>query len=177
MLMRKSLSRLRLALLCALATPCLVLAGPRLAVFELRDEAALGASDAAYLTDRVRAHARQELPPGMIILTRESLLELIPKNIRLEDCSEAACDLEAGRKLGVDYVVSGELLHFSGELRLSLKASRQRSRPGSKRRAANCLPRCARTSSRLLRRRSPSRRSGSRLRWYRPLPSLCARSR
>lgn len=113
---------LLLALACAGAAPCRAAPAPRLAVFELRDEAALGASDAAYLTDRVRAHARQELPPGMIILTRESLFELIPKNVRLEDCGDAACDLEAGRKLGVDYIVSGELLRFAGELRLNLKA-------------------------------------------------------
>lgn len=102
--------------------PCRAAPAPRLAVFELRDEAGLGPSDAAYLTDRVRAHARQELPPGMIILTRESLFALIPRNVRLEDCSETACDLEAGRKLGVDYIVSGELLRFAGELRLNLKA-------------------------------------------------------
>ncbi len=91
-------------------------------MFELRAESGIAASDAAYLTDRVRAHARQDLPPGMIILTRESLFELIPKNVKLEDCSDASCDVEAGRKLGVDYIVSGELLRFAGELRLSLKA-------------------------------------------------------
>ena len=86
---RASVSTMRWgSLLCAwlLAVPCALAAPARLAVFELRNEAGARDSEVAYLTDRLRALAREQLPGDMVILTRESLQESIPRDVRLEEC-------------------------------------------------------------------------------------------
>src|SRR5437867_1668737 len=83
-----------------------------LAVLELRSrlpEADRAAIDTAFLTDRVRAAALQAAP-GLRLMTRENVMVLLKSLGRtLEDC-EGECEVETGRKLGADYVVSGEAL-------------------------------------------------------------------
>lgn len=91
----------------------------RVAVLELRPEAEVGPSEARYLTDRVR-DAALGLPPDYIVMTRENMLALLPPEAELADC-EGACEVETGRNLGADYVVSGEIVRFGDELRLTLR--------------------------------------------------------
>jgi TolB-like protein len=95
----------------------------KLAVLELRNEAQLTAAEAAYLTDRVRDAASRVLPgERFLVMTRESIVALLPPGRNLADCTAADCEIEMGRALGVDYLISGEVLRFAGKLRLNLKA-------------------------------------------------------
>ena len=55
-------------------------------------------------------------------MTRESIAELLPPDVSLSDCVDAGCEVEIGRTLGADCVVSGEVVAFAGEYRLILKA-------------------------------------------------------
>lgn len=101
----------------ATATPAL-----RLAVLELRDAAGLSPDEAGYLTDRARGGASRELPSSrVLVLTRESLEPLLPAGMTLAECASGSCEVEIGRRAGADYVMSGEVLRFGGELRLLLK--------------------------------------------------------
>jgi TolB-like protein len=95
----------------------------RLAVLELRDQAGLAAQEAQYLADVVRAAAAARLPrSGWLVMTRESLLALLPPGTDLAKC-EGDCEVETGRNLGADYVVSGEVVRFGEHagLRVLLK--------------------------------------------------------
>lgn len=110
----------------------LVLAGPwipiahagvvKLAVLELRNDAGLGAAEVAYLTDRVRGFASQSLPSSAyLVMTRESIQGLLPAGVKLVDCLSSQCEVEVGRRIGADYIVTGEILKFGDELRMNLK--------------------------------------------------------
>lgn len=93
------------------------------AVLELRNEAGFTDQEAFYLTDKVRDAASRTLAKsGFLIITRESMEQLLPQGTKLTDCSKATCEIEMGRKLGADYVVAGEILTYAGEYRGNLKA-------------------------------------------------------
>lgn len=92
----------------------------RIAVLELHNPAGLEAPEAAYLTDQVRGAALGLPPDRFLVLTRENVLELLPPGTDLADCV-GACEVETGRNLGADFVVTGDVLRFGGELRVALK--------------------------------------------------------
>lgn len=114
---------LALLALALIAAPALA-ASPRLAVLELRHTAPLTAAEADYLTDLVRGVAGDR--GDLLVLTRENIVELLPPGTALAAC-EGDCEVETGRRLGVDFVVSGEVVGFGGELRVMLRLHATRS--------------------------------------------------
>ena len=113
--------------LCALAAlllwPSIVLAEAKpglLAVLELRNKLAQQDVDAGYLSDRVRAAVLADVP-AMKVMTRENLLVLLEASgRRLEDC-EGECEIDTGRRIGADYVVSGDILRFGTSIKVNLR--------------------------------------------------------
>lgn len=89
----------------------------KLAVLELNDRAGLAAAQTRYLTDRVRAAA---VRAGYFVLSRENILEQLPPGTELAAC-EGECEVETGRNVGADQVVSGEILTLGDELRIALR--------------------------------------------------------
>jgi hypothetical protein len=96
-------------------------AAPVVGVLEFRDKVpAEQRIDAAYLSDQVRAAVKEVLPQSRVI-TRENMLVLLQSSGRsLEEC-ESECEVETGRRIGADLVVSGELLRFGTQYRLKMK--------------------------------------------------------
>jgi hypothetical protein len=93
--------------------------GRRLAVLDIRPRGTTP-TDAMFLSDQLRALAFRALPDVQVI-TRENILVLLAASgIKIEDC-EAACEVETGRRLGADTIISGDLLTIDGRLRLSLR--------------------------------------------------------
>ncbi|MFM8559142.1 MAG: PEGA domain-containing protein, partial [bacterium] len=89
---------------------------------ELRNEAELKPSEVAYLTDQVRSQASESLlGERFLVMTRESIVALLPPGKTLADCQKTQCEVEVGRTIGADYIVTGEVLRFDDELRLNLK--------------------------------------------------------
>lgn len=84
------------------------------------------AVDAGYLADVVRSAALKS--GGHIeVITRENLVVLLKAAGKsIEDC-EAECEVETGRKVGADLVVSGDLLRFGSSFKLALKLHDTRS--------------------------------------------------
>jgi TolB-like protein len=108
-----------IALLLAAATP-----GSRVAaVLELRNKlegADRNLVDAAFLTDVVRQQALEAVP-SLKLMTRENVLTLLEASgKKLEEC-EGECEVETGRRLGADIVVTGELLRFGRGFRVNLR--------------------------------------------------------
>lgn len=95
----------------------------KVAVLELRNEASISDSSAAYLTDLVRGQASRSLPSSRFtIMTKENITEMLPPGTDLRKCTTAQCEVEIARTIGADYIVTGDILSFAGELRLVLKA-------------------------------------------------------
>jgi len=97
------------------------------AVLEFRDKVpAEQRIDAAYLSDQVRAAVKADLP-SVKVITRENMLVLLQSSgKKLEEC-EGECEVDTGRRIGADLVVSGELLRFGTQYKLNMKLHDTRS--------------------------------------------------
>ena len=94
----------------------------RLAVLDFGDNSSgdVKGSEILYLSERVRGAARLSLPSkNFLIMTRENIQELLPAGRSLADCV-GECAVETGRKIGADYVVTGEVSSFAGEIRMTV---------------------------------------------------------
>ncbi|MCA9526209.1 MAG: hypothetical protein KC549_07915, partial [Myxococcales bacterium] len=113
------------ALLAALLFAATAHARPRVAVLELRNPAGLTPAEVRFFGDVVRTAALRTLAERALVLTRENLAAQLPPGTDLSAC-EGACEVETGRNVGADFVVSGEILRLGGELRVLLKAHETR---------------------------------------------------
>jgi tetratricopeptide (TPR) repeat protein len=109
-------------LLLALSLPTWVHSAPkRIAVLEFTNEADLTSFEVQTLADDVRAAALVLPRNGFIVMTRESMMAMLPPGTDLSKCSEARCEVEAGTLLGADLVVAGRVGRYAGDLVVVLK--------------------------------------------------------
>ena len=95
----------------------------RIAVLELRGSAPVDDREVAYLGDVVRAAALTLPQQSWFVLTRENIVESLPPGTDLSSCI-GACEVETGRKVGADWVVSGEIVAYGTQLKVTLKLHR-----------------------------------------------------
>lgn len=94
----------------------------RIAVLDLRNGTGFTEEEAVYLADVVRSAVSDGLTSEWLVMTRESMVALLPPGRTLVDCvKSAACEVDMGRQLGAEYIVSGAALKFAGEYRVILK--------------------------------------------------------
>jgi TolB-like protein len=100
-----------------------------LAVLELKNKlqgSGRDLVDAGFLTDQIRAGVL-EAAPSLKVMTRDNLLVLLEASgKKLEDC-EGECEIETGRRIGADLIVTGELLRFGEGLRVNFRLHETRS--------------------------------------------------
>lgn len=85
----------------------------RVAVLELRNEVGFSDQEAYFLTHKIRDAASQVLgSQGFLIITSESLEQLLPPGVDLAKCTDAKCEVEIGRTIGADYIVTGEIIKY-----------------------------------------------------------------
>ena len=104
-------------LLCssnALATPS------RIAVLEFRNPAGLTEQEVVYITELARAAALRLPASRFFVMTRENILEQLPPGTSIDECV-GECEVETGRNVGADYVMTGEVIRFGGSLRVLMK--------------------------------------------------------
>src|SRR3954465_7394719 len=76
--------------------------------------------DAGYLSGQVRTAAVESVP-GLRVIPRENLIILLQSTGKdLESC-EGECEVEPGRRIGADLVVSGEVLKFGSSYKLDMR--------------------------------------------------------
>lgn len=86
---------------------------PRVAVLELQGE--LPANSMALLSDKVRAGVLEATEGRQVVVMSRENMAVLAKDMGLElDCIEGACEVETGRNIGADYVVSGSLSQLGG---------------------------------------------------------------
>jgi TolB-like protein len=94
----------------------------RIAVLELVNKAGVTDDEAYFLTDKVRRTASQTLPiTHFTIMTSENIEEMLPPDMDLKKCTDAKCEVEMGRMIGAEYIVTGEILRYAGDLRVQVK--------------------------------------------------------
>lgn len=119
------MSRLLLCLCALLISSWAHARQARVAVLELTMGKGTPTEAGGYLTDLVRTSALALPAKRYFILTRENLLEMLPPGQDLAAC-EGACEVETGRNIGADYVISGEIVTLGGALKVALKLFRSR---------------------------------------------------
>jgi hypothetical protein len=93
----------------------------KLAVLDFKSYTdALKPQDVRYFADVVRG-ATLRTAPGLQVMTRENLLVLLQATGKDAATCEGECEVETGRRIGADAVVSGELLKVGSRFKLSLK--------------------------------------------------------
>src|SRR3954463_12067106 len=91
-----------------------------LAVLEFRSKLENEKVDTAYLTDQVRG-AALDTGANLRVITRENLLMLLKASGKeLSEC-EGECEVDTGRRVGADLVISGELLKFGTSYKLNMR--------------------------------------------------------
>jgi len=76
--------------------------------------------DRSFFSDRVRRAALHALP-GVNVMTRENM-EVLARNAHLDLAAcEAECEVDTGRMLGADLVVSGDISRVGSQLALTLR--------------------------------------------------------
>ncbi|HUJ26011.1 MAG TPA: DUF2380 domain-containing protein [Myxococcales bacterium] len=93
----------------------------KLAVLELRNfTRELTKQNAQYFTDVVRGAALKS-QPQLEVITRENLIVLLQSSGRdLSNC-EGECEVDTGRRIGADLIVSGEIQKVGTKYKLTLR--------------------------------------------------------
>jgi hypothetical protein len=93
----------------------------KLAVLDFRNYTQdLKPEDVRYFTDVVRG-ATLRAAPRLQIMTRENLLVLLQATGKDAASCEGECEVDTGRRIGADAVVSGELLKVGSRFKMSLR--------------------------------------------------------
>lgn len=94
----------------------------RVAVLDFTNRADLPQREVDYLTELVRTEARRMLPRDKyLIITKESIQQLLPPDKKnLSECV-GECEVETGRMIGAQYLATGEVVKFGGQLRLTVR--------------------------------------------------------
>jgi len=103
-----------LSTLTAQATP------KKIAVLEFINQAKLKVGEVSYLADLVRTEATLLPRKKYTVMTRENMLTMLPEGTSLSEC-EGACEVETGRNVGADYVVSGRVVRFGRSYKVTFK--------------------------------------------------------
>lgn len=92
-----------------------------LAVLDFKNFAKdLQPEDARYFADVVRG-ATLRAAPGLKVMTRENLLVLLQASGKDAANCEGECEVDTGRRIGADAVISGEILKVGTHYKISLK--------------------------------------------------------
>jgi TolB-like protein len=93
----------------------------KLAVLDLKNFTKdLTHQNAQYFSDVIR-QASLRMEPGLDIMTRENLLVLLQSTgKKLEEC-EGECEVDTGRRIGADHIVSGEIQKVGSKYKLTLR--------------------------------------------------------
>ncbi|MBS2024860.1 MAG: DUF2380 domain-containing protein, partial [Deltaproteobacteria bacterium] len=92
-----------------------------LAVLELRNFAQeLTRENVQYFTDMVRT-AALKTQPQLEVMTRENLVVLLQATGKELSQCEGECEVDTGRRIGADEIVSGEIQKVGTQFKLSLR--------------------------------------------------------
>ena len=98
----------------------------RIAVLELDNPAGLSKQEVNYLSDLMRRLASSELAQSFLVINKANILTLLPPEQTPEDCI-GECAVQTGRLLQAAYIITGEIIRFGKQLRVTVKLHDTRS--------------------------------------------------
>ena len=116
--MRKSARCLLIYLLLSLCSAAS--ASQLVAVLEFNG---VGLDDAVLLklSDSARVAARKALSTDYALLTRENIEQILQDNEVDPSCIEGTCEVETGRNIGAEWIITGDVAKLEGKYFLTLK--------------------------------------------------------
>ena len=79
-------------------------------------------SEYRLLSDELRRQAVNILPAKeFTVLTRNGIIALIPPDEKEAQCLAESCAVEIGRAIGVEYISTGQIAKFAGQLSLTVE--------------------------------------------------------
>jgi len=122
----KKLSLLALVailLIIAFSTPLDAEEKLRVAVMDLANKTEISIDEALSLSKQIRMVASATLPKGkFLIMTKDNIKSLLPPKKSLAQCTTAKCVIELGRMISADYIITGSIIHFAGQMRIDFGA-------------------------------------------------------
>jgi TolB-like protein len=98
-----------------------VVTSGKLAVLDFKNTAKdLSHDDVRYFADVVRG-ATLKSAPGMEVMTRENLLVLLQSTGKDLGQCEGECEVDTGRRIGADAIISGDVLKVGSKFHISLR--------------------------------------------------------
>ena len=100
----------------------------RIAILELvnRTKNDVSQIEVQFLTNEMRRVTGFLPTSEFLVMTKESIMVLIDPNTNLEECV-GSCEVETGRAIGADFILTGEVIRFGKSLRVSVKLHDTRS--------------------------------------------------
>lgn len=99
----------------------LVIDRGKLAVLDFKNSAKdLQAEEVRYFTDVVRG-ASLKVAPGLEVMTRENLISLLQATGKELGQCEGECEVDTGRRIGADAIISGDVLKVGSRFHISLR--------------------------------------------------------
>ena len=93
----------------------------KLAVLDFQNKAKdLNADDVRYFADVVRG-ATLKSAPGLEVMTRENLLVLLQSTGKDIGQCEGECEVDTGRRIGADAIISGDVVKVGSKYHISLR--------------------------------------------------------
>ena len=94
----------------------------RLAVLSLdnRSQGKIKKDEMLFLVDEIRRIASYLPHSHFLVMTRESMEVLLDPSKTIEDCV-GTCEVDTGRLIGADWIITGSLFKFGSGMRVSLK--------------------------------------------------------
>ena len=102
-------------------TRALVVERGKLAVLDFKNSAKdLRPDEVRYFTDVVRG-ASLKAAPGLEVMTRENLITLLQATGKDLGQCEGECEVDTGRRIGADAIISGDVLKVGSKYHISLR--------------------------------------------------------
>jgi len=80
-----------------------------IAVLDFVNNAGLTSHEGDFITHLIRGVAVRLPQDDYLVMTKENILELLPPDKDYARCADGVCEIEFGRNVGADYIVSGEV--------------------------------------------------------------------
>jgi hypothetical protein len=91
----------------------------RVAVLDLQNRARLDQESVSYLSNLVRQAASRLPSQEYSVMTKDNIQVMLPPDVQIEDC-QGSCAVDTGRRIGVHWILIGEVIKFGKELRITL---------------------------------------------------------
>ena len=93
-----------------------------IAVLDFDNRAKLKPDDVDYICGLVREKAAELLSGRPFsIMTKDNMMAMLPKDADLGECTGAECEVAAGRMIGADIIISGEVTRFGKKFKVVIK--------------------------------------------------------